>query len=83
MGINMYEVKLFASTGRLIKSINRSELPEKLPEIISYAGNFYGQGWRTNEYTERSAYVYAEKRVTEQDPPTLRDTGEIDPPTLR
>lgn len=64
MPINLKEVKLFANTGRLIKSINRSDLPAELPGIISYAGNIFVQCFSRLEYSERTVYVYEETPVT-------------------
>ncbi len=74
--VSICEVKLFAATGHLIKSISRSDLPEELPEIISYAGNYFTQDWVTADYTERSCYVYAEQQVASisvPDNPQLND----------
>lgn len=80
MSISMKEVKLFASTGRLIKSISRSELPKEMPDIISYAGNIYGRGWNPLDYTERTVHVYEEKPLTSvQDRNASMDSSDLDP----
>lgn len=63
-------VDLFATTGRLIKSINREELPATLPDIISYGGNFYVVSFNIYEYAERAVYLYEEKPLTTADSPT-------------
>lgn len=73
MPINMREVKLFASTGRLIKSIPLSELPKELPGIISYAGNIFVQGFYQYEYVERSVHVYEEKPLAPSAKPVEGD----------
>lgn len=73
MTISMKDIKLFASTGRLIKSINRNDLPAELPGIISYAGNIFVQCFSRLEYSERTVYVYEETPVTHDAKPVDSD----------
>jgi hypothetical protein len=59
-------IKLFATTGRLIKEIPREDLPKALPEFINYAGNLFSRGFAHNDYSEVGGgrvYLYEEKRV--------------------